>query len=87
MAKSMQQKLAEFEARMFILEEENEHLKKGASLKPAKVEVACKLSKQAKKSKGGKFVYVHDDEARGIKVYVYTKQPMVAGSSVSGKVV
>lgn len=94
MAKSMREQLADAKARyaqqnerMALLEEENLQLKKGASLKPEKVELLCKLTKQAKRSKGGKFVYVHDDEKRGIKVYVYSQKPMAVESSIFGQVV
>tara|TARA_R100000458_G_C8094982_1_gene124078 strand:+ start:195 stop:458 length:264 start_codon:yes stop_codon:yes gene_type:complete len=86
MAKSLRQELAEAREKMAFLEEENSNLRKGASSKPELVEVVCKLAKQTKKSRGGKFVYAYSDEERGIKVYVYSSKPMASNSEVYGKV-
>ena len=88
MAKSlaeMRRELAEAREQMAFLEEENSNLRKGASSKPTKQEILVPL-KPAKKSKGGKFRYEAEDKAKGVMVYVYSKQALAPGSSVFGQV-
>ena len=85
MAKSLRQELAEAREKMAFLEEENNNLRQGASSKPTKQEILVTL-KPAKKSKGGKFRYEAEDKAKGVMVYVYSKQALAPESSVFGKV-